>query len=101
MLVAVKKARKSIRLPTEKNSKPRILSRDSSPNQPGPAVLNVAKPRSPTKIALPFADTPIIKRNKELRRGEKGSRRSSAGTRGLRASSLIDSGTSNGTDLTR
>jgi kinetochore protein Mis13/DSN1 len=46
-----------------------------------------------TKIALPFADTPIIRRNKEMRKGE---RRSSLGMRGRRASSLIDSGTSNG-----
>ena len=50
-----------------------------------------------TKIALPFADTPIIRRNKEMRKGSDGSRRSSLGMRGRRASSLIDSGTSNGT----
>lgn len=53
--------------------------------------------REGTKIALPFADTPIIKRNKELRKGGgSGHRRSSTGLRGRRASSLIDSGTSNG-----
>lgn len=45
-----------------------------------------------TKIALPFADTPIIRRNKEMR----DNRRSSLGMRGRRASSLIDSGKSNG-----
>lgn len=52
-----------------------------------------------TKIALPVADTPVIRRNKEMRqeRGGKGQRRSSLGMRGRRASSLIDSGTSNGT----
>lgn len=50
-----------------------------------------------TKIALPFADTPIIRRNKEMRKGvENGHRRSSLGNRGRRASSLIDSGKSNG-----
>ena len=50
-----------------------------------------------TKIALPFADTPIIRRNKEMRKGGgDGSRRSSLGMRGRRASSLIDSGKSNG-----
>ena len=49
-----------------------------------------------TKIALPFADTPIIRRNKEMRKGSDNSRRSSLGMRGRRASSLIDSGTSNG-----
>ena len=50
-----------------------------------------------TKIALPFADTPIIRRNKEMRKGvQTGSRRSSLGNRGRRASSLIESGKSNG-----
>ena len=50
-----------------------------------------------TKIALPFADTPIIRRNQEMRRGTiGGSRRSSLGMRGRRASSLIDAGKSNG-----
>lgn len=43
------------------------------------------------KIALPFSDTPIINRNKEMRK-KTGSRRSSLGMRGRRASSLIDSG---------
>ncbi|KAI9669504.1 MAG: hypothetical protein M1829_005093 [Trizodia sp. TS-e1964] len=47
------------------------------------------------KIALPFSDTPIIKRNKELRKkGTQSGRRSSLGLRGRRASSLIDSGSS-------
>jgi kinetochore protein Mis13/DSN1 len=49
-----------------------------------------------TKIALPFADTPIIRRNKEMRKGVDNGRRSSLGNRGRRASSLIDSGKSNG-----
>ncbi|KAI9757661.1 MAG: hypothetical protein M1815_000308 [Lichina confinis] len=45
------------------------------------------------KIALPFSDTPVIKRNKEFRqRASKGHRRSSTGLRGRRASSLIESG---------
>ena len=48
-----------------------------------------------TKIALPFSDTPVINRNKQMRRGSGGHRRSSIGLRGRRASSLIDSG-SNG-----
>ncbi|KAG8526708.1 uncharacterized protein KY384_008137 [Bacidia gigantensis] len=49
-----------------------------------------------TKIALPFADTPIIRRNKQMRRdASSGSRRSSLGMRGRRASSLIDTGKSN------
>ncbi|KAF3491298.1 Mis12-Mtw1 family protein [Arthroderma uncinatum] len=51
-----------------------------------------------TKIALPFADTPVIQRNKDMRKekSRKGQRRSSLSLRGRRASSLIDSGTSNG-----
>lgn len=53
---------------------------------------------SATRIALPFADTPVIRRNKAMREGKagKGERRSSLGLRGRRASSLIDSGSSNG-----
>ncbi|KAF1957769.1 hypothetical protein CC80DRAFT_469728 [Byssothecium circinans] len=60
--------------------------------------LHVAKKRDggATKIMLPFADTPVITRNKEMRKGSKdGHRRSSTGLRGRRASSLIDSGMSN------
>lgn len=54
---------------------------------------------SGTKITLPMADTPVMQRNKEMRtaaKSEKGSRRSSLEMRGRRASSLIDSGASNG-----
>lgn len=46
----------------------------------------------PQKIALPFSDTPIINRNRELRKGGGGARRSSLGMRGRRASSLIENG---------
>lgn len=64
--------------------------------------LAVHKKRDATRIALPFADTPIIKRNKEMRAAQNkrtsSSRRSSAGIRGRRASSLIESGLSNGRD---
>jgi kinetochore protein Mis13/DSN1 len=65
--------------------------------------LSIAKKRDGTKIALPFADTPVIKRNKEMRREKSKSqhRRSSTGLRGRRASSLIDSGTSNGETIFR
>ncbi|KAL9016217.1 MAG: hypothetical protein Q9185_006417 [Variospora sp. 1 TL-2023] len=63
---------------------------------PGPPRTQpVDKPLDPIKVSLPFADTPIIRRNKEMRKGaENGSRRSSLGMRGRRASSLIDSGKS-------
>ena len=58
---------------------------------------------SATKIALPFADTPVIRRNRAMREGKsgKGERRSSLGLRGRRASSLIDAGTSNGESWVR
>ncbi|KAF2104020.1 hypothetical protein NA57DRAFT_70234 [Rhizodiscina lignyota] len=58
--------------------------------------VEVAKGRTPKKIALPFADTPVIRRNKEMRKknSDEGHRRSSTGMRGRRASSLIESGTS-------
>lgn len=44
------------------------------------------------KITLPMSDTPIINRNKEMRKKGTGNRRSSLGSRGRRASSLIESG---------
>ncbi|OJJ44380.1 hypothetical protein ASPZODRAFT_144951 [Penicilliopsis zonata CBS 506.65] len=55
------------------------------------------EPSGTSKIALPLADTPVIQRNKEMRGTKSGKqRRSSLGMRGRRASSLIDSGASNG-----
>lgn len=43
------------------------------------------------KVVLPVSDTPIIRRNQQLRKGQ-GNRRSSVGMRGRRASSLMDTG---------
>lgn len=57
---------------------------------PSASVNDVSK--HSTVISLPFSDTPIINRNKELRKKGNGSRRSSLGLRGRRASSLIESG---------
>ena len=57
------------------------------------------QPSGTAKITLPTADTPVMQRNKDMRtaaKSEKGNRRSSLGMRGRRASSLIDSGASNG-----
>lgn len=58
------------------------------------------------RIALPFADTPVIKRNKEMRKASAdmaaksasagGSRRTSSGMRGKRASSLMEEGKGSG-----
>ncbi|KAI1875595.1 uncharacterized protein JN550_001881 [Neoarthrinium moseri] len=85
-------------------SKSRHIDKDISPDlSPRPAIstpsaLEVGKTRGKAakaadskKIALPFSDTPIINRNKEMRR-KTGGRRSSLGMRGRRASSLIDNG---------
>jgi kinetochore protein Mis13/DSN1 len=74
--------------------------RDGSP-QKSPEQLVVEKKQNAIRvISLPFADTPVIRRNKEMRaaqiRHSSGSRRSSSSLRGRRASSLIESGTSNG-----
>ncbi|KAH6984012.1 Mis12-Mtw1 protein family-domain-containing protein [Ilyonectria destructans] len=49
-------------------------------------------PIAAAKIALPMSDTPVINRNKAMRKKGNGNRRSSLGMRGRRASSLIDSG---------
>lgn len=54
--------------------------------------LPVDSSKHSTMISLPFSDTPIINRNKELRKKGNGTRRSSLGMRGRRASSLIDNG---------
>jgi len=60
--------------------------------------LTIHKKRGPAKIPLPFGETPVLRRNKEMRKlsAEK-SRRSSSGMRGRRASSLIEAGSSRGT----
>ena len=77
--------------------KPSQQDRDESA-APASGGLEVEKQREGTKIALPFADTPVIRRNKEMRAKSKTQhRRSSTSIRGRRASSLIESGTSNGT----
>ena len=94
--------------PAEKTKRKQItpapeqqLVRNDAPaavQTPKADAFHVSKKRDgATKIMLPFADTPVINRNKEMRKGGKdGHRRSSTGLRGRRASSLIDSGMSNG-----
>ncbi|CAK40327.1 Mis12-Mtw1 family protein [Aspergillus niger CBS 101883] len=87
------------------NSKTDALQQQQQQPQPQPQPRNGFVSPEPqqsgtaTTIALPLADTPVIQRNKEMR-GKKsvkgGNRRSSLGMRGRRASSLIDSGASNG-----
>lgn len=83
-------------------------TRGGSPSPFRHRPITVEKKRKPvdggvehekiTRIQLPFTDTPVIKRNKEMRKttAENGQRRSSSGMRGRRASSLIDEGRGNG-----
>jgi kinetochore protein Mis13/DSN1 len=63
------------------------IGEETNRPMPEPEVSKTA-----TMISLPFSDTPIINRNKELRKKGGGTRRSSLGLRGRRASSLIDNG---------
>ena len=65
---------------------------DATPVQAAPPPPPNADPDG-ERVALPLSDTPVINRNKEMRKkGANGNRRSSLGSRGRRASSLIDSG---------
>ncbi|KAH9900285.1 Mis12-Mtw1 protein family-domain-containing protein [Xylariomycetidae sp. FL2044] len=76
--------------------KKKVIEEDTEPAaQSTPMDLDKAKGpdnvSESKKIALPFSDTPIMNRNKEMRR-KTGGRRSSLGMRGRRASSLIENG---------
>ena len=94
--LAVTKKRK--RVSDEANQASQEQQSHAPPNHPDEDHTHPVQISSDsTQIALPFADTPIIRRNQEMRRGAaSGSRRSSLGMRGRRASSLIDTGKSNG-----
>ncbi|RMY84469.1 hypothetical protein D0862_11415 [Hortaea werneckii] len=84
--------------------------RSPSPDQAEPVTVEKKRKRAANggeeeekimRIALPFQDTPVIKRNKEMRKtSAEGHRRSSSGMRGRRASSLIDEGRGTGTYTT-
>lgn len=65
---------------------------DSPPRRRAGDDGNGGEPTKPAKIALPMSDTPVINRNKEMRKKGTSNRRSSLGSRGRRASSLIESG---------
>ncbi|OPB40255.1 hypothetical protein A0O28_0003340 [Trichoderma guizhouense] len=76
----------------KKTSKPKAPPPVTQEEEEDMSIIEETAER-PTKIALPMSDTPIINRNKEMRKkGGNGSRRSSLGSRGRRASSLIESG---------
>ncbi|KAL9572208.1 hypothetical protein ACKAV7_003696 [Fusarium commune] len=78
------------------NGAPKKRGSRAKPTKPPPDWDNSPQ-REPlvqsATIALPMSDTPIINRNKEMRKkGGNSNRRSSLGNRGRRASSLIESG---------
>ncbi|KAK2469689.1 hypothetical protein H9L39_18504 [Fusarium oxysporum f. sp. albedinis] len=78
------------------NGAPKKRGSRAQPTRPLPNWDNSPQREPPvqsTTIALPMSDTPIINRNKEMRKkGGNSNRRSSLGNRGRRASSLIESG---------
>lgn len=77
----------------KKASKPKAPPPVTQEEEEDMSIVEHETAERPTKIALPMSDTPIINRNKEMRKkGGNGSRRSSLGSRGRRASSLIESG---------
>lgn len=85
-------------VPTEKKRRKDRPSKSKTEERNG-FVFPEPQPSGTAKITLPTADTPVMQRNKDMRtaaKSEKGNRRSSLGMRGRRASSLIDSGASNG-----
>ncbi|KAK0786653.1 hypothetical protein LTR02_011553 [Friedmanniomyces endolithicus] len=79
--------------------------RSPSPEKARPITIEKKRKRGVTgaeeaekimRITLPFQDTPVIRRNKEMRKGgDNGHRRSSSGMRGRRASSMMDEGRGN------
>lgn len=93
------KVRRKDEAQAEDSKRPQEIKRPPERQKtPLPTRVNVEDDASATKIALPFADTPVIRKNKAMRERKSGKseRRSSLGLRGRRASSLIDTGTSNG-----
>jgi kinetochore protein Mis13/DSN1 len=94
-LIGLKRKRASKAPASQSKESKHEPTRPSAP--PPPIELHIEKTRTPKKIVLPQSDTPAIKRNKEMRKTVGADRRrSSSGLRGRRASSLIDSGQSNG-----
>lgn len=85
-------ARKQSSEPKANGAPPREEPRaDATPVAPPPPPST--EPESAERVALPMSDTPVINRNKEMRKkGATASRRSSLGSRGRRASSLIEMG---------
>ncbi|UNI20714.1 hypothetical protein JDV02_006779 [Purpureocillium takamizusanense] len=80
-----------------KGRPPRVVLEEEPEEEVDEVAASPPTPPAPvesTKIALPMSDTPIINRNKDMRKKGNSNRRSSLGSRGRRASSLIESGQS-------
>ncbi|KAI1402318.1 Mis12-Mtw1 protein family-domain-containing protein [Hypoxylon fuscum] len=90
-----RKGKQRIEKVQEEEEEVQGMQQEEEMAQSTPADEHRARGREKTseskQIALPFSDTPIINRNKEMRR-KTGARRSSLGMRGRRASSLIENG---------
>lgn len=85
------------------------VERSPSPTRAAPVTVekkrtqgaeNQVEEEKVMTISLAFANTPVIRRNREMRKANKdGHRRSSAGIRGKRASSVIDEGRGHGESI--
>ncbi|MBE3042821.1 hypothetical protein IMZ48_09665 [Candidatus Bathyarchaeota archaeon] len=87
-----KSTRRTSTEPKANGAPPREEPRpDATPVAPSPPPND---PEGAERITLPMSDTPVINRNKEMRKkkGASANRRSSLGSRGRRASSLIEMG---------
>ncbi|OHW94513.1 kinetochore protein mis13 [Colletotrichum incanum] len=85
-----KPARRPAPVPEEDHNDVNTATPMEVERQQTPRVME--EPVESAKITLPVSDTPVINRNKEMRKKGGGNRRSSTGMRGRRASSLIESG---------
>lgn len=81
------------RSPTPEKARPITIEKKRKRGANG-----VEEEEKTSRIMLPFQDTPVIRRNREMRKSsaDGGHRRSSSGMRGKRASSIIDEGRGNG-----
>jgi len=83
------------RKPAPEERRPKVTA-SSTPRLPKSQIPTAVGgghgPNDGTKVVLPVSDTPIIRRNQQLRRKGQSNRRSSVGMRGRRASSLMDNG---------
>lgn len=83
------------RKPAPEERRPKVTA-SSTPRLPKSQIPTAVGgghgPNDGTKVVLPVSDTPIIRRNQQLRQKGQGNRRSSVGMRGRRASSLMDNG---------